>query len=63
VASRVKAGVHLQKLYETHAKKTTIENIANIVKDLGDKYGVTLSTCAEPDLLPSGISHEGCLGV
>ena len=63
VASRVKAGVHLQKLYETHAKKTTIENIANIVKDLGDKYGVTLSTCAEPDLLPSGISHEGCLSV
>lgn len=63
VASRVKAGVHLQKLYETHAKKTTIENIANIVKDLGDKYGVTLSTCAEPDFLPSGISHEGCLSV
>lgn len=63
VASRVKAGVHLQKLYETHAKKTTIENIANMVKDLGDKYGVTLSTCAEPDLLPSGISHEGCLSV
>lgn len=63
VASRVKVGVHLQKLYETHAKKTTIENIANKVKDLGDKYGVTLSTCAEPDLLPSGISHEGCLSV
>lgn len=63
VASRVKAGVHLQKLYETHAKKTTIENIANIVKDLGDKYGVRLSTCAEPDILPSGISHEGCLSV
>lgn len=63
VASRVKAGVHLQKLYKTHAKKTTIENIANIVKDLGDKYGVKLSTCAEPDLLPSGISHEGCLSV
>lgn len=63
VASRVKAGVHLQKLYETHAKKATIENIANIVKDFGDKYGVTLSTCAEPDFLPSGISHEGCLSV
>lgn len=63
VASRVKAGVHLQKLYETHAKKTTIENIANIVKDLGDKYGVRLSTCAEPDILPSGTSHEGCLSV
>lgn len=63
VASRVKAGVHLQKLYETHAKKTTIENIANIVKNLGDKYGVRLSTCAEPDILPSGISHEGCLSV
>lgn len=63
VASRVKAGVHLQKLYETHAKKTTIENIANIVKDLGDKYSVRLSTCAEPDILPSGISHEGCLSV
>ena len=63
VASRVKAGVHLQKLYETHAKKTTIENITNIVKDLGDKYGVRLSTCAEPDILPSGISHEGCLSV
>ena len=63
VASRVKAGVHLQKLYETHAKKTTIKNIANIVKDLGDKYGVRLSTCAEPDILPSGISHEGCLSV
>lgn len=63
VASRVKDGVHLQKLYETHAKKTTIENIANIVKDLGDKYGVRLSTCAEPDILPSGISHEGCLSV
>lgn len=63
VASRVKAGVHLQKLYETHAKKTTIENIANIVKDLGDKYGVRLSTCAEPNILPSGISHEGCLSV
>lgn len=63
VASRVKAGVHLQKLYETHAKKTTIENIANIVKEYGDKYGVRLSTCAEPDILPSVISHEGCLSV
>jgi len=63
VASKVKAGVHLQKLYKTHAKKTTIENIANKVKELGDKYGVTLSTCAEPDLLPPGISHEGCLSV
>lgn len=63
VASRVKAGVHLQKLYETHAKPSTIKNIAGIVKDLGDKYGVKLSTCAEPDLLPSGISHEGCLSV
>lgn len=63
VASRVKAGVHLQKLYETHAKPSTIKNIASIVKDLGDKYGVKLSTCAEPDLLPSGISHEGCLSV
>ena len=63
VASRVKAGVHLQKLYETHAKPSTIKNIAGIVKDLGDKYGVKLLTCAEPDLLPSGISHEGCLSV
>lgn len=63
VASRVKAGVHLQKLYETHAKPSAIKNIADIVKDLGDKYGVKLSTCAEPDLLPSGISHEGCLSV
>ena len=63
VASRVKAGVHLQKLYETHAKPSTIKNIASIVKDLCDKYGVKLSTCAEPDLLPSGISHEGCLSV
>lgn len=63
VASRVKAGVHLQKLYKTHAKPSTIKNIASIVKDLGDKYGVKLSTCAEPDLLPSGISHEGCLSV
>lgn len=63
VASRVKAGVHLQKLYETHAKQSTIKSIANIVKEYGDKYGVRLSTCAEPDILPSGISHEGCLSV
>lgn len=63
VASRVKAGVHLQKLYETHAKSDVIKNIADIVKRIGDKYGVTLSTCAEPDFLPSGISHEGCLSV
>lgn len=63
VASRVKAGVHLQKLYETHAESDVIKNIADIVKRIGDKYGVTLSTCAEPDLLPSGISHEGCLSV
>lgn len=63
VASRVKAGVRLQKLYKTHAKQSTIKNIANIVKEYGDKYGVRLSTCAEPDILPSGISHEGCLSV
>lgn len=63
VASRVKAGVRLQKLYETHAKQSTIKSIANIVKEYGDKYGVRLSTCAEPDILPSGISHEGCLSV
>ena len=63
VASRVKAGVHLQKLYETHAKQSVIKSIANIVKEYGDKYGVRLSTCAEPDILPSGISHEGCLSV
>lgn len=63
VASRVKAGVHLQKLYEIHAKQSTIKSIANIVKEYGDKYGVRLSTCAEPDILPSGISHEGCLSV
>lgn len=63
VASRVKAGVRLQKLYETHAKQSVIKSIANIVKEYGDKYGVRLSTCAEPDILPSGISHEGCLSV
>lgn len=63
VASRVKAGVRLQKLYETHAKQSTIKSIADIVKEYGDKYGVRLSTCAEPDILPSGISHEGCLSV
>jgi hypothetical protein len=50
-------------MYERHARKEVITNIAKIVKEYGDKYGVTLSTCAEPDILPSGISHEGCLSV
>ena len=63
VANRVAAGVFLQPMYERHARKEVITNIAKIVKEYGDKYGVRLSTCAEPDILPSGISHEGCLSV
>nr|DAW50163.1 MAG TPA: protein of unknown function (DUF1848) [Caudoviricetes sp.] len=49
-------------MYERHARKEVITNIAKIVKEYGDKYGVRLGTCAEPAVLP-GISLEGCLSV
>ena len=62
VANRVAAGVFLQPMYERHARKEVITNIAKIVKKYGDKYGVRLGTCAEPAVLP-GISLEGCLSV
>ena len=62
VANRVAAGVFLQPMYERHARKEVIANIAKIVKEYGDKYGVRLGTCAEPAVLP-GISLEGCLSV
>lgn len=62
VANRVAAGVFLQPMYERHARKEVITNIAKIVKEYGDKYGVRLGTCAEPAVLP-GISLEGCLSV
>ena len=63
IASRVQAGVFLQQMYNLHAKTSVIQSIANIVKRIGDKYGVRLSTCAEISALPAGISHEGCLSV
>lgn len=62
VANRVAAGVFLQPMYERHARKEVITNIAKIVKEYGDKYGARLGTCAEPAVLP-GISLEGCLSV
>lgn len=62
VANRVAAGVFLQPMYERHARKEVITNVAKIVKEYGDKYGVRLGTCAEPAVLP-GISLEGCLSV
>ena len=58
-------GYDYSKYYDgnsLHAKPEVQQRIANIMLGFKDKYGVNLSTCAEPMALP-GISNEACLSV
>lgn len=45
-----------------HAKPEVQQRIASIMLGFKEKYGVNLSTCAEPMAIP-GISKEACLSV
>ena len=58
-------GYDYSKYYDgnsLHAKPEIQQRIANIMLGFKDKYGVNLSTCAEPMAI-SGISNEACLSV
>ena len=58
-------GYDYSKYYDgnsLHAKPEVQQRIANIMLQFKDKYGVNLSTCAEPMAIP-GISKEACLSV
>lgn len=48
--------------YNFHAKQEHLYAIANYMLKLKDKYGVTISTCAEI-MTMDGINKEGCLSV
>lgn len=45
-----------------HANQNIIDGINNFMEELADKYGVSMSTCAEPNTT-SKISREACLSV
>ena len=48
--------------FYTHAKPEVIKGISEKMLQIANKYGVKLSTCAEPGAIP-GISKQGCLSV
>lgn len=48
--------------FYTHAKSEVIKGISEKMLQIANKYGVKLSTCAEPGAIP-GISKQGCLSV
>lgn len=48
--------------FYTHAKPEVIKGISEKMLQIANKYGVKLSTCAEPDVMP-GITKQGCLSV
>lgn len=48
--------------FYTHAKPEVIKGISEKMLQIANKYGVKLSTCAEPGVMP-GISKQGCLSV
>lgn len=48
--------------FATHANKDVIRGVSEKMLQIANKYGVKLSTCAEPGVIP-GISKQGCLSV
>lgn len=48
--------------FYTHAKQEVIKGISEKMLQIANKYGVKLSTCAEPGVMP-GITKQGCLSV
>ena len=48
--------------FYTHAKPEVIKGISEKMLQIANKYGVKLSTCAEPGAI-QGISKQGCLSV
>lgn len=48
--------------FYTHAKPEVIKGISEKMLQIANKYGVNLSTCAEPGVMP-GITKQGCLSV
>ena len=48
--------------FYTHAKPEIIKGISEKMLQIANKYGVKLSTCAEPGVMP-GITKQGCLSV
>lgn len=49
-------------LFTTHANNDVIRSVSENMLKIANKYGVNLSTCAEPGVI-SGISKQGCLSV
>lgn len=48
--------------FYTHARPDVIKGVSEKMLKIANKYGVKLSTCAEPCVIP-GISKQGCLSV
>ena len=48
--------------FYTHARPDVIKGISEKMLQIANKYGVKLSTCAEPGVMP-GITKQGCLSV
>lgn len=48
--------------FKPNAKPETVKGISEKMLKIANKYGVKLSTCAEPGVIP-GISKQGCLSV
>lgn len=48
--------------FYAHAKPEVIKGISEKMLQIANKYGVKLSTCAEPGVMP-GITKQGCLSV
>ena len=48
--------------FYTHARPDVIKGVSEKMLQIANKYGVKLSTCAEPGVIP-GISKQGCLSV
>lgn len=48
--------------FYTHARPDIIKGVSEKMLKIANKYGVKLSTCAEPGVIP-GISKQGCLSV
>ena len=48
--------------FYTHANPEVIKGISEKMLQIANKYGVKLSTCAEPGVMP-GITKQGCLSV
>ena len=48
--------------FKPNASPEKVKKISEEMLKIANKYGVKLSTCAEPGVIP-GISKQGCLSV